>query len=187
MIVGLGGYATAGKDAVADVLVGYGWKKTYMSKPLEKALLTLDPIVGCGYSYCDCRMTYSELHAEVGYDESKKVGEVRRLLQTLGTEVGRKQFADDLWVRLAFAEVDRLHGTAGHDVAITGIRFPNELEALHARGGVAVWVDRPGTKPANAHPSEHTLRVRDFDHVIRNDGDLEDLRISTWQFLARRA
>lgn len=182
-LIGLGGYAEAGKDAVADVLVDLGWRKTYMSKPLEQALLTLDPVIvpnetdsvdllgDIAYSYGGIR--YSVVHAILGYEGSKKLPEVRRLLQVLGTEVGRNMFGQDVWVNIVFAEVDALR-TDGFSVAITGIRYTNELAALHLRRGQAVWVDRGG-EPVNAHSSDNTLGPGDFDDVIDNLGDLDAL------------
>lgn len=192
-LIGLGGYAECGKDAVADLLVEHGnsWFKTYMSKPLEQALLKLDPVVFIqdnlwsdwfdwedspyygGHLEKYCR--YSDLHELVGYEKSKKVNEVRRLLQVLGTEIGRKMFGEDVWVNKAFGEVDGAL-QADERVVITGIRYRNELAALSGRGGLAVWVARPGYGPVNAHSSDNTLGPEDFDLTVDNDGSLEDLQ-----------
>lgn len=183
MIIGLGGYATSGKDAVADLLCeNHRYRKTYMSKPLEAALLALDPLVEAGDAY---PVRYSLVHRLEGYDASKRHPEVRRLLQNLGTEVGRAMLGENVWVDLAFAEVARLHD--GSHVAITGIRFRNELDAVRARGGLAVWVDR-GLEPVNGHASDNTLGPLDFDVILKNDGTLDDLerRVATFvEWMAR--
>jgi len=188
-VVGLGGYAECGKDAVAGILQHAGWKRTYMSRPLEKALLVLDPWCEITKAEADAMFgegqvrvvgegsiwRYSDLHTAVGYDLSKKCKDVREYLQKLGTEVGRNMFADDVWVRIGFKKIDKWL-QHGHCAAITGIRFLNEMDALHERKGIAVWVNRPGYEPVNAHSSDNTLGPKDFDLIVDNDGTLHDLQ-----------
>lgn len=188
-LIGIGGYATAGKDALADFLVDFGWFKTYMSAPLEQALLILNPLIPVYpgkwinrdapkvLDY-DSHLVYSDLHELVGYDESKKNIEVRRLLQVLGTEIGRNKFGEDCWVDMAFGVVDR--EIVERPVVITGIRYANELKAVRSRGGLAVWVNRAGRGPVNAHTSDNTLGPDDFDKVIHNDGSLVDLEAQAY-------
>lgn len=169
-VVGLGGYAGAGKDAVADVLESMGWERTYVSRPLEHALLTLDPYIVVSMG----TMRYSEIHAEVGYDASKKIPEVRRLLQVLGTEVGREMFGPDVWINACLNEVlGRYPAPVG--IVVTGIRYHNEMEAIRTIGGRLYWVSRPGYGPVNTHSSDNTLSADDFDGDIANDGTLGDL------------
>lgn len=217
-LLGIGGYAESGKDALADILVAeFEWAKTYMSRPLEEALLTLNPMipvefltpiemsqgagggaghpaspgiqmksgesragghgrVSVGVTTIVHHMTYKQYHAVAGYTGSKKNAEVRRLLQVLGTEIGRNMFGEDSWVKLAEATI-----TAGLDlgskVCITGIRYANELEMIHRHKGVTVWMDRGG-EPVNDHSSDNTLSPNDFDVVVHNTGTLKDLH--TW-------
>lgn len=195
--VALGGYAQAGKDTAADMLVerapGGPWTKEYMSRALETALLRVNPWVNVnwdnwkdgtwpyardifyakglvGVTY----MRYVDLHALVSYEASKNCHDVRDYLQKLGTEVGREMCDPDVWVRWAFREVD-LHLKCGLNVSLTGIRFPNELQWVRDRDGFLIWVDRPGYGPVNTHASDNTLTRDDFDYVIDNDGTLDDL------------
>jgi hypothetical protein len=185
MIIGIGGWAFAGKDAVAEILErDHGFGRTYMSYPLEQALLKLDPLiyvsvhetheVGIGGLVNGCGR-YSMIHRQVGYDRSKKILEVRRLLQVLGTEVGREMFGEDVWVKQAQGNIDRLlDGTREH-VVITGIRFVNEFRMIVRERGQTWWINRPGIEPVNAHVSDNTLSASDFDRTIENDGTLADL------------
>lgn len=172
-LIGLGGYAQSGKDTVADLLVtNHGWRKTYFSKALDDALLVLDPYIpffdeALFIRYTDVRKKYS-------YEMAKQEPEVRRLLQTLGTEVGRNMLGENVWVDAAFREVDRLMDE-GHNVAITGVRFPNELEAVRKRNGKLVWVSRQGYGPINAHSSDNSLGREDFNMFVRNDWTLKEL------------
>jgi hypothetical protein len=173
LLIGLGGYAFAGKDAFADALVEYEeFNKLFMSSVLRDALHTLNPWVQGEDQWW---YRYAEYEASVGsYEESKKNEEVRRLLQVMGTEVGRKMFGLDVWIDLLAGRVASLR-EAGFSVAVTGIRYPNELEWVRDNGGNAVWIDRPGTAPVNEHSSDNTLGPEDFDLTVMNDGTLGDL------------
>lgn len=172
MVIGLGGYAFAGKDAAADVLVKLGWKKTYMSKKLRESLLALDPYIP------EHDKRYSELDTVLGYEDAKKIPEVRSLLQKLGTEVGRNLYGEDFWVDLMHREVAG-YLAEGHSVAVTGIRYLNELNAIWNLGGINIWVERPGFEAVNGHSSENSLGRQYFDGVLLNDGTLEDLARAT--------
>lgn len=184
----IGGYATSGKDSVANFLVDeLGWYKTYMSKPLENALLTLDP--WAPWQGADVKgaywIRYSELHARVGYDESKKNPEVRRLLQTLGTEIGRNMFGEDTWLDLVYQEVlDQL--LDDRNVVVTGVRYPNEMAKFRKMNAQALWVSRPGVDPVNTHSSDNTLTRDDFDFLYANTSTLEELKSWTVSYFKER-
>ena len=173
LFFGLGGYAFAGKDALADALVEYEeFNKQFMSAALRQSLITLNPWVsgadGLMYRYAD----YEKIVGS--YEESKKNPEVRRLLQVMGTEVGRAMFGEDVWVDWLRQVVHDLR-EKGTSVVVTGIRYKNELEWVRSELGVAVWVERPGFSPVNEHSSDNTLGPEDFDITVMNDGSLVDL------------
>jgi len=179
-LFGLGGYGFAGKDTFADGLVkAGGWKKHYMSEPLEKALLALNPLIRHRYGPTgdtagDWWETYQEFHARVGYDETKKNQYAREYLQRLGSEVGRKMFGENCWVNIAAKACD-WDLEQGFNVALTGIRYPNELEMVHkADTGVTIWLNREGYGPVNGHASDNTLSSDDFD-LILDSYTVEDL------------
>ncbi len=170
-LLALGGYAEAGKDSVADYLVEkQGWTKEYFSSPLEQVLLTINPyIITNGIMY----ERFTDLYNRAGYTGSKKHPEVRRLLQVIGTEVGRNIFGENVWVNLLDRKVAPLLEEGQH-VVVTGVRFENELAWVKAWGGVSAWVDRGGV-PVNGHPSDNTISAVDFDYTIQNRGSLYDL------------
>lgn len=143
-----------------------------MSKALDDALLVLNPLIPV--DTWNTMIRYLEMREYASYDEAKLNPEVRRLLQTLGTEVGRNMLGENVWVDAAFREVDRLMDE-GHNVAITGVRFPNELEAVAKRNGRLVWVSRPDFGPINAHSSDNSLGREDFNMFVRNDWTLKEL------------
>ena len=71
---------------------------------------------------------------------------------------------------------------------ITDVRFPNEAKAIKDRGGIVIRVERPfkgndsyknkGIREIvkiDSHPSETALDDYKFDHVIDNNGSMEEL------------
>jgi hypothetical protein len=98
----------------------------------------------------------------------------RRIMQTLGTE-WRDLIDHNLWVRIA-VENAKEQLARGHHVVIDDMRFPHELEAVKALGGKIVVIVRPGAQVTNKHSSEGRLEGYQFDHWIRNESTLADLR-----------
>jgi hypothetical protein len=180
ILIGLGGYLRNGKDEVADELVAeYDFTKYGMSDPLNEALLTLNPWIPVSGSHA--WKHYDTLHDDVGYVEAKKNPEVRRLLQMLGTDVGRNMIDQNVWTTIARKKI-QADLDQGKNVVITAIRFPNEVEMVGEMGGVLAWVHRPGEefqpKP-DAHASETSVRPGDFMLTLVNDGSLYQLRSAT--------
>lgn len=182
-LISFSGYAFAGKDAAADKLVEkLGYHKTYMSKPLEQALLAINPWVpttNFGNQYI---VAYATLHAAIGYSDTKKIPEVRRMLQVLGTEIFRDMVGPTALLDIVFKETTELQ-SQGKNVAITGVRRHNELERVHAHGGISFWIDRPGYGPVNDHVVENEIGPKDCKVIINNDGTLEDLYSKIWAML----
>lgn len=203
-LIGLGGRLRSGKDVVADRLVAeHGYVKLGMSDALHEAMLAIDPIVvvdefvqypegapGYGWNTPRAKMRYSELVEGVGYVEAKKRPEVRRLLQNLGTEVGRNMIGENVWVDIMARKIDD-HRGAGHPVVVTGIRFPNEVQMIEALFGQAVWLERPGTQAPTegtaAHASENSVSASDFHWTLHNDSTLAALEAKTDLYAAHIA
>lgn len=160
----MSGYATSGKDTVADLLCyEYDFERFSFSEPLQDMLMVLDPKLGGG-------MTLRGLVNDEGWTKAKENPEVRRLLQVLGTEIGRDMISPNLWVNLMAEKI------AGVDrVVLTNVRFPNEAEMVRNRGGLILRVERPGVGPAQGHISDLALDEFDFDRVISNDSTIENL------------
>lgn len=190
-LIGLGGRLRSGKDVVADRLVEkHGYVKLGMSDALHEAMLAIDPIVtheemvlvrktseGLQWRR-DTPARYSEIVEHIGYVEAKKIPEVRRLLQNLGTDVGRNMIDENVWVNVMARKIDD-HRGAGHPVVVTGLRFPNEVQMVEELGGLAAWVERPGLHATSAgtaaHASENSVSAADFHLTIDNSSDLEAL------------
>ena len=164
MIIGLSGYARSGKDTVAELLcLNYDYKRVSFADPMRQALYVLSPKV-------DGITRLSEYVDDYGWDTAKQNPEVRRLLQVFGTEVGRKQFGSQFWIDIALKDLDNTSLAV-----ISDVRFPNEAEAIKKLGG-SIWrINRHNHSAVNGHPSEHAMDNYMFNHVVYNDGTLDDL------------
>ena len=160
-LVGLSGFAGAGKDSLAsDLAAAHGYQRAAFADRVKRLAVALDPALA------------ARVEAGTPLDHLKTEPAVRRWLQDVGYAV-RQVLGEDVWVRAALDHLDR----RGRYV-ITDLRFENELAAIRARGGVAVRIERPGVGPANGHPSEMELAGRDdWDLVVVNDGTLDDLAV----------
>lgn len=182
MIIGLSGYARSGKDTVADILVKEaGFIRVAFADKLRQALYALNPIVWRERTYdggnhpIGWRTVYlQEIIDQHGWDGVKATEygpEVRRLLQRMGTEVGRNILGEDIWVDAVLRSID-----VTKNYVATDCRFTNEAKAVTRKGGQVWRITRPGVEPANDHISEIGLDTWPWDAVILNDGSLDDLR-----------
>jgi hypothetical protein len=164
MIIGLSGYARSGKDTVAELLVlNYGFKRMAFADGIRDALLALNPILHDGHRL-------NEIVTMYGWEVAKAKDEVRRLLQVMGTEVGRKLINEDVWVWLLFNKI----GT-DERIVIPDVRFPNEARMIESQGGEVWRINRHNHGAVNDHISERAMDNHMFQRVIYNDGTLDDL------------
>ncbi|MEU8621393.1 hypothetical protein [Streptomyces sp. NPDC048623] len=176
LLVGLAGYARSGKDAAAQVLVEGGWRRDAFADRLKAFLYRQNPLVPTHTGVPPVRLV--NLIAAYGWDGAKdRFPEVRRLLHATGTDAGRVTFGEDIWVEALFNDYE----PEREALVVSDVRFPNEARAVQSRGGVVIWIDRPGVSPARdargvTYASEVALKNWKFDAVLRNDGDLDDLR-----------
>lgn len=169
MLIGLTGAAGAGKDTVAMHLAG---ERQFI------ALALADPLY-------DMIAALTGITPERLADRSIKEREIgwlgaspRRMLQTIGTEWGRKTLGDDVWIKHLFRRIAELG--EHENFVITDVRFANEAEAVHARGGRILEVVRPTPLPsvsgeARRHASEAGVPDDLVDIVVVNDGAICDL------------
>lgn len=176
MLIGLTGHIATGKDSVADVLEGqYGFMRMSYAKAVYRAVEALNPIVLCTP---EGPVKLSQLIARIGWDaakrDEKKYPEVRRLLQTMGSEVGRDMIGVDVWMRKVREAIADL--PSGTDVVVTDVRFVNEDWHIHDQGGTLWRITRPDVGLTNLHVSERHQHELNADYELKNDGTLEDLK-----------
>jgi hypothetical protein len=170
MIIGLSGYAQSGKDTVGRILVKeYGFRRVAFADKIREALYVLNPVIGW-IEPARCLIALQDIVDREGWEAAKMYTEVRRLLQRMGTEVGRRFFGENCWIDAAFREVSNIGNTV-----ITDVRFPNEADAIRLGYSGEVWrINRHSA--VNMHISETALDAYAFDRVISNTGTIDDLR-----------
>lgn len=130
----------------------------------------------------------------------------RLILQLLGTECGRLIIHPNVWVNALMAEYNTITMSYHNDILIgrpdecrgkicyypgynekevfpnwiiTDLRFPNEANAIKAKDGILIRINRPNntieTSGIQQHASETALDDYKFDYVVENDGTIEDL------------
>lgn len=153
IIIGLTGPATSGKGIVSARLVSHhGFVATRFAEPIKRMLA-----VGLG-------LTPEQLDGFSKHDPIRELGGLtpRHLMQTLGTEWGRRMVHSDVWVtawRSMVPDADR--------IVVDDLRFPNEAMEVRSMGG-AIWrIFRPNVQPIE-HASERAMREIAVDSTIKN-------------------
>lgn len=109
-------------------------------------------------------------------NKNTKPWTVRRLMQTLGTDIFCDMVDRMYWLKLfAIDYVDSFHDDLDFYI-VPDTRQDHELDAARAMGATVIHVVRPGNESSqDTHITEAGLPIRDGDIVITNDGSLEDL------------
>ncbi|GGM55792.1 hypothetical protein GCM10012275_28620 [Longimycelium tulufanense] len=177
MIIGLSGYAQVGKDTVGSILIEHAvFERVSFADKVREVALAINPDICFDYWHSNLR----QLVETKGWEEAKKIEDVRRFLQRLGTEAIREHLGEDAWVNAALPDY-REYCSSHAGVVVTDVRFPNEAARIKDLDGEVWRVERPGYGPVNNHPSETAMDEWPFDRHIRNDGSLEDLKWSVFR------
>lgn len=170
MIIGLSGYAGAGKSTAAAELIRMGFARHKFAKPLKLMMEGL--LVAQGV---DMRVIRRMLEGDLkelptDYLNGKSP---RHAMQTLGTDWGRALICEQLWCDAAMRDV------TGHTV-FDDCRFQNEFDIIRANGGRVFEIRRPGVGPINGHVSEQPPLS---DRVIMNTGSPDELALAVWDIV----
>jgi len=174
VLIGLAGRARSGKDTAADYL---------------------------GYRYCLARFAIADpmragIEAMFGLSPAELEGagkdsiidwlgvKPRHLLQTLGSEWGRRHVAQDVWLRLLERRIDRYRSLVNrtwgadswHGVVISDIRLDFEAQWVRERGGTVIHIERPGLEREDGHETEAGILSAPGDYTVRNDGTVYELQ-----------
>lgn len=185
MIIGLSGYKQSGKNTVADIITKafpHYTQKAFATKLKECTSL----ITGCNILDLEVEEFKNSIY--------KNNITYRKILQVLGTEVGRSIYAD-IWIDALFKDYSE-----GSNWVITDVRFPNEAKAIKDKGGIIIRINRPrfceGCTMINLnsqdcfdcvvfqddyndfHESEIALDEYPFEYIIDNNKDLTSLQTS---------
>ena len=199
-IVSISGLIGSGKDTIADYLVTYhGFKRLSFASTLKDAISV---VFGWDRELLEGTTKYSrEWREQVDTWWAERLNmpnlTPRWILQYWGTDVCRANFHDDIWI----ASLEHRLFNIKDNIVITDCRFKNELEAIKRAGGVTIRVER-GEHPewydaalavnkgprhigwaigvrnlelAKVHPSEYSSIGLDYDHLVDNNGTIDDL------------
>jgi hypothetical protein len=157
----------SGKTFAATVLAHRGFQPVSFAEPLKRMIVEF--LISLGYEK-DQALKLAWVDKESNLPQLDTTA--RRLLQTLGTEWGRNNVCEDVWVRVWKARAQK------HDlVVVDDVRFENEAAAVKESGGELWKIVRPSATHNSSHVSEGGLDSWDgFDVVIENNGTIEDFR-----------
>jgi hypothetical protein len=165
ILIGTTGPAKAGKSTVARYLVEHGFLEVSFAAAIKRGVSTM----------FDLDIQDLE-QPEVKEATLPWLGKSPRyLLQTLGTEWGRKMVAPDVWLILAARRIERAK-QAGHvGVIVSDVRFDNEADFILARGGELWRIWRQAATAVLAHESERGINDSYPVRGIMNNGSFADL------------
>ena len=168
-VIGLYGKAGCGKDTAATLL----WQEVSahrmaFAEPLYEAISAITKV---GVTQFQDREFKEQIIPWIGKSP-------RYLLQTLGTEWGRKLVGDDFWVYILKNRIERFEWWNGveRDFVITDVRFDNEARMIKGLGGEIWHIVRPGTAAVLEHVSESGISECYIDKTIDNSRGIEEFR-----------
>lgn len=200
MIVGVCGFIGSGKDTVADYLVNFHeFRRESFANTLKDAVAA---VFGWDRTLLEGRTKEArEWREQVDTWWASRLNmphlTPRWILQNWGTEVCRRGFHDDIWV----ASLENKLRKTTDNIVISDCRFPNEVSAIKGAGGIVIRVRR-GAEPEwlkaamdymsgsqtlagvigkdilnsyGVHASEYSWVNTKFDHVLDNDGSIDEL------------
>ena len=183
MLIGVVGLIGSGKGTVSDRLEQkHNFRKDSFAKSLKDAVSSM-------FNW-DREMLEGKTDESRAWREkpdvfwSKRFGKdvtPRWVLQYFGTEVMRQGMHDSIWIDSCMARYD------GKPTVIADTRFENEIKIIREMGGSILLVKRGqdpdwftdyvegNVVPKNVHSSEYAWAKSEYDHLITNNGTLEDL------------
>lgn len=184
--IGITGKAQSGKDSVADVL------QKELDYSIRYALA--DPIKAAVFGMLGLE-TLSE-RTNLMQSKEEEIPWLglspRALMQSIGTEL-RKDLDPDIWTRFLskfcadFVELEEVFESNNKEeplyVIVPDVRFNNEAHYIKIEGGIVVHVIKPDVPTIRPHASEAGISSKYVDHVIENDGTLQDLEEKVKQLI----
>lgn len=106
----------------------------------------------------------------------------RHVLQSLGTEWGRKCIHPDVWVWAMQRQIERhvaeYHGSGDVLIFIDDCRFANEAQWILNHGGMLIEVERDGVEYTGEHSSEMPMPEEIQDEMFAVDVSAGDQNLA---------
>jgi len=201
MLIALTGAAGVGKDSVAHILSGGGYRSIALADALRVEVAevwgvpislftarglkeTPVPTLRAGYGMRVEWLRWCALKG-ISLHEPRSP---RWLLQQFGSF--RRGQRPDYWIQHVRVWIGTQQAQGHHDLVVTDCRYANEAAALREIGAQIVRVHRPGTQPlpvdtAQHESEQHTAIEADGD--IHNTGTLADLSAEVWRVVLQLA
>jgi len=174
-LIGLVGPAGSGKDtAAARLYADHDYMPYALAEPIRTMLYAL---------FAEANIPAAHLFGplfKADPIEQLHGATPRHLMQSLGTEWGRKLVHEDVWLTVA----ERYLGLQPGDepvsdrIVITDVRFANEAAWVRKHGGILVSIHRPGAGlqgSTGQHSSETGVQGIDTHLALSNDGSIATL------------
>jgi hypothetical protein len=199
-IIGVCGLIGGGKGTVADILVKeHGFEKVSFADSLKDMIAA---VFGWPRHLLEGDTAESREWREQRDDwwaERLNLPWLtpRWVLQFWGTDVCRVNFHEDIWIASLENKLRTVVNSPFeyNNIVIPDTRFPNEINLIRRLGG-EVWAvqrgDYPdwmvnllkhGEEPHDIHPSEWSWVNANMNHLIKNDGTIEDLQTAVTNLL----
>jgi hypothetical protein len=191
-LIGISGKMGSGKDTVAELIQYLDFCNRWKSRVDLSTYRTLPRMASCWQNKKFAAKVKTIVHLLTGISaenlecpdvKASRLGPewgsitIREMLQKVGTDAIRENLHPDAWVNALFTD---FHPDSKW--VISDVRFPNEAEAVERRGGLLLRVERP-LKSNDRHKSEKALDDWKFDHVIYNDGTIQEMLPQIYIFL----
>lgn len=172
VLIGLAGQKYHGKDTAAAILAPHlDAEIVRFADPLKNMLREFyRTAAGTNPPLLEERIEGSLKESADVWLEGKSP---REAMQTLGTEWGRNNIHQELWVNTLLRRVERMRAAIVPDV-----RFANECYAIQRAGGRVFRIDAGARVPDGSHSdhaSEREIKDLPVDDVIDNSGSAVQL------------
>lgn len=172
MIVGLAGAKGTGKTTVAQTMRAEfsGGAVCIMSfaDPIRDMLVAL--LRRAGYDEATARALLGDADSKERPLACAQGRSPRYLMQTLGTEWGRRVVSEDLWTGIAESRARAELDSGVALVIFDDVRFEGERAAIERLGGRVFELRRGSVPYADSHVSETPLPFLDADRVLLHEG-----------------
>lgn len=164
MIIGIVGYKGSGKDAMADYLVEhFQFEKMAYADPIKDVCAQLFDLDDDYFNKRDLKekkLDFWELSP-------------REILQKVGTDLFRKHFDQEFWVKLMENKIqNKLVKYPDMNIVCSDVRFQNEADLVKKLGGKIIFIDRFDSIQ-DTHEAEQ-CNISNIDFIIENKGTLQD-------------
>jgi len=193
LIVGFTGKAKSGKSTAANTL-GSWFTNNYGIPTNVKAFADPIRMIGQIFGFSDEQMNLQEYKEKV--DERWGISP-RKFMQLVGSEMFRTHIGQDVWIKLMFdigipRWVNWVKNNSRYALdkecaakpiyacMIGDVRFKNEADAIHERGGLIIRINRPDVDDISNGVQNHASE-KEFD-LIQPDIAIDNTFSSVWEY-----